>query len=128
MRNIGTAKWKPALLAKPVFRSGEDVHIQKVNESEELIQIIDWIQTMQTKEMNTITLITRNEADTKFYYEKLNQTIPDLSLVSYEDQTYHGGISILPVYVAKGLEFDAVLILGADEENYPHETLATNSK
>ncbi|KMK78109.1 HelD family protein [Alkalihalobacillus pseudalcaliphilus] len=116
---------KPALLAKPVFRSGEDVHIQKVNESEELIQIIDWIQTMQTKEMNTITLITRNEADTKFYYEKLNQTIPDLSLVSYEDQTYHGGISILPVYVAKGLEFDAVLILGADEENYPHETLAT---
>ncbi|MNY41398.1 Helicase IV [compost metagenome] len=31
---------------------------------------------------------------------------------------YEGGISVLPVYLSKGLEFDAVIVTDVDEDHY----------
>ncbi|WP_413377535.1 HelD family protein [Alkalihalobacillus sp. 1P02AB] len=111
--------------AKPVFRSGDDVNLQAVNKEEEVQSIVSWVNTMQSKGMNTVAIITRTEKETNSYYDQLKEQIPDLTVVSSQDQSYQGGLSILPVYVSKGLEFDAVLVIGADEQNYPKEPLAT---
>lgn len=51
-------------------------------------------------------------------YQSLQQTEPEISFIQAGDQTYTGGISILPVYLSKGLEFDAVLLLDVDDESY----------
>ncbi len=39
-------------------------------------------------------------------------------MVLKEEDLYKNGVNVLPSYYSKGLEFDAVLVYGADEENY----------
>lgn len=41
-----------------------------------------------------------------------------MNLIAPGQQQYEGGISILPIFMAKGLEFDAVIIIDTDEVNY----------
>ncbi|WP_084453396.1 ATP-binding domain-containing protein [Alicyclobacillus pomorum] len=40
-----------------------------------------------------------------------------------QDTTYHGGISVAPVHLTKGLEFDGVIISGVSEDNYRRQSL-----
>ncbi|WP_040984190.1 HelD family protein [Oceanobacillus jeddahense] len=105
--------------AEPVFRSGEDVQIQQVEREEKSEKIKSWVHEMKDKEMNTIAIILRSEADCHEIYPRLKEEIPELNRITTEDKSYEGGISLLPVYVSKGLEFDAVLMVDVDEKHYP---------
>ncbi|MFC4662517.1 HelD family protein [Oceanobacillus aidingensis] len=105
--------------AEPVFRSGEEVQIQQVETDEKLKKITSWIHDMKNKEMKTIAVILRSEADCNAIYPKLKEKIPELTMITTEDKSYEGGISLLPVYVSKGLEFDTVLMVDVDETRYP---------
>ncbi|MFD1388386.1 3'-5' exonuclease [Oceanobacillus sp. FSL W7-1293] len=105
--------------AEPVFRSGEEVQIQQVDTKEKLEKITSWIHDMKNKEMKTIAVILRSEADCNAIYPKLKEKIPELTMITTEDKSYEGGISLLPVYVSKGLEFDTVLMIDVDEKHYP---------
>lgn len=105
--------------AEPVFRSGEEVQIQQVDTEEKLEKITSWIHDMKNKEMKTIAGILRSEADCNAIYPKLKEKIPELTMITTEDKSYEGGISLLPVYVSKGLEFDTVLMVDVDETRYP---------
>ncbi|CEI82792.1 HelD family protein [Oceanobacillus oncorhynchi] len=105
--------------AEPVFRSGEEVQIQQVDTEEKLEKITSWIHDMKNKEMKTIAVILRSEADCNAVYPKLKEKIPELTMITTEDKSYEGGISLLPVYVSKGLEFDTVLMVDVDETRYP---------
>ena len=51
---------------------------------------------------------------------KLKKLIGDESIhiISDADSEYKGGISIVPSYLSKGLEFDAVIVTNADIYNY----------
>jgi DNA helicase-2/ATP-dependent DNA helicase PcrA len=40
------------------------------------------------------------------------------SLVQSKQPAYKGGLTVVPVYLSKGLEFDAVLIADAGEKSY----------
>ena len=42
----------------------------------------------------------------------------DITLIRGKDSEYHSGISIVPSYLAKGLEFDCVMIANANDVNY----------
>ncbi|MCL2741135.1 MAG: ATP-binding domain-containing protein, partial [Oscillospiraceae bacterium] len=44
-------------------------------------------------------------------------------LISGKDKEYKGGFVVIPSYLSKGLEFDAVAVLGADEPSYPGSEL-----
>lgn len=105
--------------AEPVLRSGENVHIQQVEIKEKLAKTIGWINEMKDQDMNTIAIILRSAADCNEIYPKLKEEIPELTMITTEDKSYESGISLLPVYVSKGLEFDAVLMVDVDEKHYP---------
>ncbi|MCT1903725.1 3'-5' exonuclease [Oceanobacillus sojae] len=111
--------------AEPVFRSGEDVHIQHVKPEEKSAEIINWVNKMKDQGMKTISVILRTEAECNEIYPKLKEEIPGLTMITTEDKSYEGGISLLPVYVSKGLEFDSVLMVDVDEEHYPETEQAT---
>ncbi|WP_152656578.1 3'-5' exonuclease [Oceanobacillus sp. CFH 90083] len=111
--------------AEPIFRSGEEVHIQQVEAEDKSGKIISWIHEMKKQDMNTIAVILRSEADCNKVYPELKEKIPELTMITTEDKSYEGGISLLPVYVSKGLEFDAVLMVDVDEEHYPSTEQAT---
>ncbi|WP_161485659.1 HelD family protein [Gracilibacillus timonensis] len=105
--------------AEPVFRSGEDVQIKQIKAEEKLEEIISWIREMKMQNMNTIAVILRSEEECNGIYPKLKEEILELSMITTEDKSYEGGISLLPVYVSKGLEFDSVLMVDVDERHYP---------
>ena len=47
----------------------------------------------------------------------------DIKLIQSKDSEYNAGISIVPSYLAKGLEFDSVMIFNASSEKYQKNTL-----
>ncbi len=51
-------------------------------------------------------------------FAELKDHIRHLQLVTSEDDQFPRGIVIMPSYLAKGLEFDAVLVINVDESNY----------
>ena len=52
--------------------------------------------------------------------EKYNKNI---KLIQSKDSEYHAGISIVPSYLAKGLEFDSVILFNVNDEKYKNTTL-----
>lgn len=67
---------------------------------------------------NSIGIICKSTAESEMLFAELKDHIRHLQLVTSEDDQFPRGIVIMPSYLAKGLEFDAVLVINVDESNY----------
>jgi DNA helicase-2/ATP-dependent DNA helicase PcrA len=104
--------------AIPVFRSGEPVVIRRIDRGQAEATIVEDIRQIQTGEIETIALLTRTEEHAQFWHSILTRDGLPASLIQADQQQYTGGLSVLPAYLAKGLEFDAVIIVDAVETHY----------
>ncbi len=59
-------------------------------------------------------LLCRTRRQARDLYSRMGSPA-DVKLIDHDDQEINPGILILPVYLAKGLEFDAALVIGADK-------------
>lgn len=112
------------ILAKPVIRHGEEPEVKKYSEKKELIQDIENnIIEMKKQRYKSIALIckTLDECKKLKKYLDKNGRI-EAKVISEKDESYDGGIVIVPSYIAKGLEFDVVVIT-AIEEDYKENDL-----
>ncbi|MCE5287277.1 MAG: AAA family ATPase [Pelosinus sp.] len=75
------------------------------------------IDKLKREGCQSIALIGKTAENSRVIYNELVVKM-DLSLIVSEDDRFHQGIVAIPGYLAKGLEFDAVLIIDADEKNY----------
>lgn len=123
--NILSHLASPPAYAEPVFRSGDEVQIHQIQPEDKAEKIVSWVNEMKHKGMNTIAVILRTESACDQIYAQLKKELPELNMMTTEDQTYEGGISLLPVYVSKGLEFDSVLMVDVDEIDYPNTEQTT---
>ncbi|WP_221568923.1 3'-5' exonuclease [Alkalihalobacillus sp. TS-13] len=105
-------------LAKPVFRSGEPVREIKVNKTERMEKVLSILERIQSSGAHSIALVGRTAKNCTEVHEKLNEKGIEVSLITADQTGYQGGISVIPVYLTKGLEFDAVLMLDTDPINY----------
>ncbi|WP_257349487.1 HelD family protein [Pseudalkalibacillus decolorationis] len=105
-------------LAKPVFRSGKPVkeiqHIQK----DRFSTIVSTLNEIKASEVNSIAIVCRTACDCADLYDELKAAGVNASLITADQRNYKGGISVIPVYLTKGLEFDAVMMIDVDSENY----------
>ncbi|WP_145524081.1 RNA polymerase recycling motor HelD [Virgibacillus sp. SK37] len=69
----------------------------------------------------TIALICKTMEETNQIYELLRKEI-DLYPINEETFSFEKGILVLPVYLAKGIEFDAVIIPDASSNQYNRES------
>ncbi|WP_455660352.1 RNA polymerase recycling motor HelD [Pradoshia sp.] len=78
------------------------------------------LEGLQEAGHQTIAIIckTQNEADAA--YEKLKDKA-DVQLMDKSIYRFTKGILILPAYLAKGIEFDAVILFDASKEKYNRE-------
>ncbi|WP_439741499.1 HelD family protein [Bacillus pseudomycoides] len=106
----------PVGLATPVFRSGEKVKI--ISTDNQFAAIVKTLQHMQSENVKTIAVIGRTDDECRDIYEKLTATGITANVIEANQSKYEGGISVVPVYLAKGLEFDAVLLVDVDEVHY----------
>lgn len=109
--------------AVPVFRSGEKVRICRIAEASRQEAAITVLRKLVAGTSSTIALITRTAAESGKWHERLAQAGIEANLITAGQQKYEGGISVLPVYLAKGLEFDAVVLVDVDRRHYPKTPL-----
>ncbi len=105
--------------AVPVFRSGDEVALEQVDENAHLDAIAADVQAWQAAgAFETIAVIGRTERECEWIYNHLTAGGLEASLVQSKQPAYGGGLSVVPVYLSKGLEFDAVLVADAGLEAY----------
>ncbi|BBI31062.1 HelD family protein [Cohnella abietis] len=105
--------------AEPVFRSGEAVDVIQLEHEKARLPFIDtFIKDNQERGMRTIAIIGRTDEECVRLHEEMVQFGIEANLISEGQAQYRGGITIVPVYLAKGLEFDAVLIADVNERQY----------
>ncbi|MEC0227524.1 ATP-binding domain-containing protein, partial [Paenibacillus alba] len=62
---------------------------------------------------SSIAIICKTERETKSAHALLKPLVPGLTRITKETLHYEAGVMILPAYLAKGLEFDAVILYDA---------------
>ncbi|WP_379969584.1 HelD family protein [Ectobacillus sp. sgz5001026] len=108
----------PVSLANPVFRSGEKVKMVEVEDTNRIATIIKTIEQLQQNKMDTIAIIGRTEDECVLLHSALLEAGLSANFIHAKQSKYEGGISVVPVYLAKGLEFDSVLLVDVDEKHY----------
>ena len=68
----------------------------------------------------SVALIARHPEQARLYFEALSAAeVPGLRLVADQDFSFRPGIDVTDVKQTKGLEFDIVILLEANQESYP---------
>lgn len=93
----------------PLVRNGKPVDEFKISDKTELInKILEIISDYKKDEHESIAVICRNLSCTRNIGRLLNGYA---SIIDSEDIIYKGGTVVIPSYLAKGLEFDGVIII-----------------
>lgn len=79
--------------------------------------LVDVLRDNEKRKMTT-AIITKDLAGAKFVHEKLSEKGEKSTLIATANQRLVDGTLVIPSYLAKGLEFDAVVMWGANEKNY----------
>jgi len=66
--------------------------------------------------------LTKSTAEAKYVYQELHRDF-DLTRLTDTDRSLPKGVVVLPIYLAKGLEFDSVIAYNVSAENYPNDQL-----
>ena len=112
---------QPVLL---VVITGTLINIQKQDNMKELIMSVNSrIDEYLKNNYKSIAIIGKDMKECKEIYKEIAKLRNDVKLIQGKDSEYNAGISIVPSYLAKGLEFDCVIIANANKENYGNSSL-----
>ncbi|WP_141506049.1 RNA polymerase recycling motor HelD [Paenibacillus luteus] len=108
---------------EPFNRDGEEPTITQVSDEVQLVKAMqDQIGQLVHAGYQSIAVICKTAAESKRVFAELQQELHTLRLVEKETVTFEKGIVVIPSYLAKGVEFDAVIISNAGEEYYERES------
>ena len=85
---------------------------------EEAVAVLSNVLRDNEKHKMTTAVITKDLASAKFVHKMLEDRGEKATLIATANQRLVDGTLIIPSYLAKGLEFDAVIMWGASKENY----------
>lgn len=106
---------------KSFNRQGDAPEIHAASDPSALSgMILKEVNTCMEKGYRSIGLICKSERNALRLFDSLKDKI-DLQLIKNESVADLHGVFIIPVYMSKGLEFDAVLICDTDALNYNNE-------
>ena len=109
---------EPAIDTTAVNRPGPKPVVTKVSDPTLLIPALaDRLRALSAAGFSSVAVIGKTARECQTVYEKLNALVP-VRLITKEVKTLTGGPLIIPSYLAKGLEFDAVLICDCSRAVY----------
>ncbi|WP_138753365.1 RNA polymerase recycling motor HelD [Paenibacillus sinopodophylli] len=110
-------------LIEPFNRDGDEPTITKVElESQLTAEISSRVNKLVETGYSSIAVICKTAEESKRLHEDLQAYLPNARLVEKETVTFEKGIIVIPAYLAKGVEFDAVIISNANREHYGRES------
>lgn len=119
-------KIRPDADLESIARHGEKPQIfQYKNEKEELFGIIDLISRYRKSIYKSLGIICKTESQAQILADELKEQVEDIHFLSNKSSAFSQGIIITSVHMAKGLEFDEVIIPEVNDKNY-HSTIDRN--
>ncbi len=98
-------------------RHGNKPKIIKVDKNNLCRRVADDISKLKAKGHKLIAVICKTAGQCEAMYKSIHSLI-DIELISNQNEEYQGGVVIIPSYLAKGLEFDAVLVHSIEDKDY----------
>ncbi|MCK4257360.1 MAG: UvrD-helicase domain-containing protein [Halanaerobiales bacterium] len=103
---------------QPIDRVGERPRIIEISPENETTDIIfQDINDLIDHGYQSMAIICKTADESLKVFNKLKDEI-DVTLITKDDDEFNRGIVVIPSYLSKGLEFDAVLIYDASENKY----------
>ncbi|ERN51135.1 RNA polymerase recycling motor HelD [Alkalihalophilus marmarensis] len=107
----------------PFEREGEKPVLKQVTDHVELHRCITAkVAEFRSQGMNSIAIICKSAEESARAYESLTG-IDDIKLIKSNSIEYEQGVVVVPSYLSKGIEFDAVIIYDASKHVYGDESL-----
>jgi DNA helicase II / ATP-dependent DNA helicase PcrA len=104
-------------------REGEMPALTIVDDRKALHQNIEWkVEELKKKGYHSIAVICKSAAESEAAYSGL-AGVKDLKIMRAGALQYEQGVIVIPTYLAKGIEFDAVIIYDASSLQYGDESL-----
>jgi DNA helicase-2/ATP-dependent DNA helicase PcrA len=110
----------PPRLAQPFERNGAPVELHRLDQPAQLLPaLVAAVRALQRESYENIALIAKT-AEQAAALDAQWQAAGHgpLLLATTAEQEYPGGLVVIPVHLAKGMEFEAVLVVDAGERNY----------
>lgn len=105
-----------------IARHGAPPQILPFKETEkELTGLSELITRFRQSKFQSLGIICKEEIQARELYHQLKNAYPEIHFLSTQSSAFTGGIIITSAHMAKGLEFDEVIIPQADNRNYRTE-------
>jgi len=102
---------------KYLERHGKPVEeILVSSKKEALSQILEKVN-LGLEGFETAAILTMTEKEAKEAYKYLKEKREDISYINRDSSLFKKGITVTTYYLAKGLEFDQVFVLGGEQKN-----------
>ncbi len=106
----------------PFERGGDKPSIIHVDDLAALhLAIINRVSELQIEGYRTIAVIGKTTDECATAFEAL-QSVEGIQLMTKQTSDFDDGISVIPSYLAKGIEFDAVIVYNASQDSYNRES------
>lgn len=108
----------------PFDRGGEKPLLLQVETAEQLAaSVAEQLAKLRAEGYDSIAVITKTASESSDVYGLLKeQDCPSLRLITKQTLTFEKGTLVIPAYLAKGVEFDAVIIYDASSSTYYRES------
>ncbi|MCY9695205.1 RNA polymerase recycling motor HelD [Paenibacillus alginolyticus] len=104
---------------EPFSRSGEAPRVLRAADDGRLSRLVaEAAIARRDGGASSVAIICKTERETRRAYASLKPLLPGLARITKETLHYEAGVMILPAYLAKGLEFDAVILYDAGAAVY----------
>ena len=105
-----------------IERHGEQPCVYQYKGTEDEINAIaGFISCFRKSKFKSLGIICKEEAQALALFEELKGNNKDIHFLSHQSTAYVNGIIVTSAHMAKGLEFDEVIIPHADKKNYKTE-------
>lgn len=106
---------------EPFERVGEKPVIQLVTNNHHYKQtLLEMLNSLKNKKVSTIAIICQTVEECGQIHAMLDDSVK-LKLIHHEATPFEAGVCVIPIYLAKGIEFDAVIIANGSRERYINE-------
>ncbi|MDG5788780.1 RNA polymerase recycling motor HelD [Evansella sp. AB-P1] len=108
-------------LIEPFNRDGDKPTLTTVRDSKDLkVNISHRVKLLEQNGHKTIAILCKTMKESEEAYNNLKDDL-QLQLVDKDTTTFNKGVLVLPAYLAKGIEFDGVIIYNASSIVYGEE-------
>lgn len=98
-------------------RRGNKPRVQVINQTQAAEQLHRTIEDLHQRQ-KTVAILTQTQASAEAVAKLLDQTGESYQLIDDKDRTRQAATLVMPIYLAKGLEFDAVIGYDVSETGY----------